>query len=67
MAYPNNKQQVVPKVDAKIVASVHIVIFQHVCIGNAAISGVHLHCIMAQPPDFRPVTSSRLHRQAEIG
>lgn len=41
-AHPNNQQQVVPKVDPKVVAQMYKVILQQVCICNATIPCVHL-------------------------
>lgn len=41
-AHPNNQQQVIPKVDPKIMAQMHKVILQQVCICNAPIPRVHL-------------------------
>ena len=41
-AHPNNQQQVVPKVDPKVVAQMYKVILQQVCICNATIPCIHL-------------------------
>ena len=41
-AHPDNQQQVVPKVDPKVVAQMHKVILQQVCICDAPIPRVHL-------------------------
>ncbi len=41
-AHPNNQQQVIPKVDPKVVAQMHKVILQQICICNAPIPRVHL-------------------------
>ena len=41
-AHPNNQQQVIPKVHPKVVAEVHKVILQQMCICDAPIPRVHL-------------------------
>ncbi len=62
-AHPNNQQQVIPKVHPKVVAQMHKVILQQICVCNAPIPCVHLQkvapkfalghiCMLDQRQDF---------------